>query len=133
MLVNTFCAWYYFIMINNDRSVGQRIKAAREKEGMTQSELAKALGYNSPTAISLIESGERSAKITILEKIAKLLHQDFQYLSTGSNTNILTFRTALRADESFDASDVAQIENYIDFLMAQKSKDDGRGTPKAQG
>ena len=127
MLVNTFCACYYYNMKNEVQTVGQRIKFAREKEGLSQSQLAKALGYNSPTAISLIEAGERNVKVEILAQIARILHQDVDFLMTGNKSSIPTFRTALRADKSFNATDVKQIENYIDFLMTQKKKD-GRRT-----
>jgi transcriptional regulator with XRE-family HTH domain len=117
-------------MINNTTTVGQRIKAAREKAGITQSELAVLLGYTSPTAISLIEADERSVKVDTLEKIAEVLHQDVQYLTTGNNSQISTVKTALRADPTFDKDDVAKIENFIDFLASQKDKDNGRGTQK---
>jgi transcriptional regulator with XRE-family HTH domain len=111
---------------NTPQSVGQRIKAAREKAGLTQSELATQLGYTSPTAISLIEADERSVKVETLQKIAELLHQDVNYLATGTN-NTPSVRAALRADDSFNAQDVKQIESFIDYLMSQKEKKDGRG------
>jgi len=117
-------------MINNQGatadSVGQRIRIAREKEGLTQSELAKKLEYNSPTAVSLIESGERKVKVETLEKIAQILHQDVNFLATGKPATT-TVRTALRADDSFDSNDVKDIENFIDYLMEKKKKD-GRGS-----
>lgn len=113
---------------NTPSTVGQRIKAAREKADLTQSELASKLGYTSPTAVSLIEAGERGVKVEILEKIAKILHQDVNYLATGEKVQT-SVRTALRADKSFDREDLKKIETFIDYLMDQKKKD-GRGTKK---
>lgn len=110
-------------------TIGERIKVAREKAGLTQGELALKLGYNSPTAISLIEAGERNVKIEILEKIANILHQDVGYLTNGKK-NIPSVKTALRADKSFDAQDIKQIESFIDYLMTQKEQNDGRGQSK---
>ena len=113
---------------NTHETVGQRIKSAREKASLTQSELAIKLGYGSPTAISLIEADERSVKVETLEKIADILHQDVNYLAIGKQAQP-TVKTALRADDSFGPDDVKQIESFIDYLMAQKRKD-GRGTKK---
>lgn len=113
---------------NSPKTVGQRIRSAREKASLTQSELAKMLGYTSPTAISLIEADERSVKVETLEKIANLLHQDVNYLATGKTSNTSTVKTALRADDNFAPEDVQKIESYIDYLMAQKTRSDGRGT-----
>ena len=119
-------------MINQDQStpntVGQRIRSAREKASLTQSELATKLGYNSPTAISLIEADERSVKVEMLYKIALVLHQDVDYLATGKKSQA-TVKTALRADNSFNSEDVKKIESFIDYLMSQKQSD-GRGTKK---
>lgn len=110
---------------NTPETIGQRIKNAREKASLTQSELAVKLGYTSPTAVSLIEADERSVKVETLEKIADILHQDVNYLATGKKSQP-TVKTALRADVNFGPEDVKQIESYIDYLMAQK-KHDGRG------
>jgi transcriptional regulator with XRE-family HTH domain len=119
-------------MINEPKkapnSIGRRIKAAREKADLTQSELAALLGYTSPTAVSLIEDDKRSVKVETLEKIASVLHQDVNYLATGKMPNV-NVKTALRADDNFAPEDVAKIESYIDYLMSQK-KSDGRGTNK---
>lgn len=119
-------------MINESQkvpnSIGQRIKAAREKAKLTQSDLATILGYASPTAVSLIEDDKRSVKVETLEKIANELHQDVNYLATGKMPNV-TIKTALRADNNFGPEEVQQIESYLDYLMSQK-KSDGRGTDK---
>jgi transcriptional regulator with XRE-family HTH domain len=109
-------------------SVGGRIRYAREKANLTQSELAVALGYTSPTAISLIEADERAIKVETLTKIASILHQDAHYLATGK-PSLVTVKTALRADDNFNSDDVQKIESYIDYLMSQKQSD-GRGTKK---
>lgn len=116
----------------NYKTVGERIKHAREKAGMTQGELATAVGYTSPTAVSLIEANERSIKVDTLHRIAELLHQDYQYLATGSAASVSTVKTALRADSSFDKDDISQIENFIDYLAAQKKDKDGRERAKEQ-
>jgi len=53
-------------------AIGARIKAAREKAGMTQEDLAAALEM-SPTHISVIERGVKSPKLETLVNIANTL------------------------------------------------------------
>lgn len=53
-------------------AIGTRIKAAREKAGMTQEDLAAALEM-SPTHISVIERGVKSPKLETLVNIANAL------------------------------------------------------------
>ena len=119
-------------MINQDKNIanaiGKRIKYAREKADLTQSQFAIMLGYSSPTAISLIEDDKRGVKVEMLQKIADILHQDVNYLTTG-NVVKTSVKTALRADSSFDGDDLKKIESFIDYLMAQKSQDE-RGSKK---
>ena len=54
-------------------AIGARIKAAREKAGMTQEDLAAALEM-SPTHISVIERGVKSPKLETLDNIANALN-----------------------------------------------------------
>jgi transcriptional regulator with XRE-family HTH domain len=51
---------------------GKRIKQLREKAGMTQADLGKALGVTH-SAISLIESGDRGLNVETADKIAQAL------------------------------------------------------------
>lgn len=110
-------------------AIGKRIEIARKSEGLTQSGLATRLDYESPTAISLIEAGKRKIKVTELEKIAKELHCDIQYLLTGSSDRPpVSVRVALRAEhKDLDKSELDKIESFINFV---KSEQDGkrRGT-----
>lgn len=54
-------------------AVGARIKAARERAGMTQDELAEALDMSS-THISVIERGVKSPRLDTFVSIANTLH-----------------------------------------------------------
>lgn len=48
------------------RSIGARIRAMREGAGMTQTELAEAIGYRNPSSITFIEQGEAGIKADVL-------------------------------------------------------------------
>jgi transcriptional regulator with XRE-family HTH domain len=106
-------------------AIGKRIQLARDAEHITQEMLAKALGYQSATAISLIESGERKVKISDLEKIAGILHEDIHYLLTGERKQPmqnLNVRTALRAsDNDLKKDELDKIESFIAFVKSQRN------------
>jgi transcriptional regulator with XRE-family HTH domain len=106
---------------DKNKLIGQKIKEAREAAEKSQKELADALGFESATAISLIESGERKAKIEDLVKMADFLHRDVKFfLGMEEKTDI---RFALRADKDLSATDQKQILRFIDFV--KKEKDGG--------
>lgn len=113
-------------MENNDQNryvqIGARIREARELEGLTQLELAEKLRYKSPTAISLIEAGERRIQISDLEMVARVLHRDVSYFineNVGTNSQP-SVQIALRADRQLDQEDVNRIESFIDALKISK-------------
>lgn len=54
-------------------SLGENVRKSREREGMTQGELAKKIG-KSVSLISMIENDERSGSITTIREIAKTLN-----------------------------------------------------------
>ena len=64
-------------------TIGQRIKDARKKAGMTQAELASKLDIP-PQSIGQWERGERRPKLETLDRIAAALGVESFYLQTGS-------------------------------------------------
>lgn len=54
-------------------TIGEKVKQAREAKGMTQEELAHALGYKSRTSVNKIETGERDVPRRQIKKIAQIL------------------------------------------------------------
>ena len=96
---------------------------------MTQGDLAKALGYSSPTFVSLIEAGERKVRVDDLEKIAGVLHRDVQYFINGqTSVSAPSFKMALRADKDLDEDDVRKVESLVDALKLIKKQQDVRGS-----
>ena len=65
--------------------IGAKIREAREATKKSQKELADALGFESATAISLIESGERKVRVEDLEKIARFLDRDIKFFIGQEN------------------------------------------------
>lgn len=119
-------------MENNEKKkyieLGKRIQSAREKKGLTQEQLAKLVGYQTATAISFIEAGDRKLKASELEKIAQELDCDVRYLLMGKDTPV-TVRMALRSQHNdLDEEEVKKIESFIEFIKSEqhgKRRSDG--------
>lgn len=105
---------------NRTNTMGGRIKAARDARDMSQSQLAEALGFKSPTAISLIENGERGVASSLLARIAHVLHKDINYL-LGEESKTPDIKLALRADKDLSDDDKNAILRFIE--LAKKKPD----------
>ncbi len=101
-------------------AIGKRIKTAREKAGLSQKQLAESIGFESGTAISLLESADRKVDISVLEKIANILKTDINYL-LGKETQPLDISYALRADKQLTTDEKKQILDFVDFIKKKKS------------
>lgn len=110
---------------NRYKDIGSRIREARDRAGLSQQELAEAVGFESGTAISLIEKGLRKVSIPHLDKIATALHlTTIQLLGEDttipSTDPISSLRYALRADKEIDAQDEAKVLDFYTFIKKQK-------------
>ena len=56
----------------NRNLTGKRVKALRERKGISQVQLAKIIGVNN-SLISKLESGETNSSIPVIQKIASAL------------------------------------------------------------
>ena len=73
--------------MGNENTIGQRIKAARKKCGMTQEQLANLIGIKRAT-ISKYESGLIEPSVTQIRKLASWLGVDFYSLLGSKNSAI---------------------------------------------
>lgn len=78
------------------KKVGDRIKELRIQKGMSQEELAKAVGFSSKTSINKIESNERGVRADYLVSIATVLGTTPTYLLTGYKDEQLKREPAVR-------------------------------------
>ena len=107
---------------NKANSIGSRIRAERMRHEMSQLELAQAVGFESATAISLIESGSRGVAAETLSIIAKVLKVDVKQL-LGQRPDEVDVIVALRADKHLD--DAAK--DYVARFIADARKRHGKG------
>lgn len=105
---------------NTNTLIGSRVKEAREAAKLSQADLAKVLDYETATAISLIESGERKLRVEDLQKVADFLHRDIKYF-LGQEDKPVDVKVALRADMNLDKDDQKQILNFIEFVKQKKN------------
>lgn len=66
-------------------TIGDRIKATRQEKGLSQEELAHAIG-TTKSAISRYEAGKRQPNLESLRHIADVLNADIVYLISGQTT-----------------------------------------------
>ena len=100
-------------------SLGQKIRQLRESKGVTRLELAKALGYESDTAIYLIETGRRGIDSEKLGKVADFFKIRVDQLMGKAEPKGIELRTALRSDSKLTEDDISKIESFIEFLKKQ--------------
>lgn len=113
-------------MIASNNTIGKRIRDLRNKKGMTQEELARAVGYNSPgskSTISRIESGRSDISQSQVRlfadaldvSVTELLNLDEAEPVARTPDEILSF--ALFGDSSVvtpeDLSDIRKFAEYI--------------------
>lgn len=101
-------------------SIGARIKDARESLSISQAQLATILGFQSATAISLIESGERGITAPLLQRISEVLKRDIKYF-LGQEENLVDVRVALRADKDLSDEDKDAIDRFIELAKQKKN------------
>lgn len=66
---------------------GDRLRQARKDKGVSQADLARAVGYKRETSISEIENGRvQTAPLPVLAKIAEVLDVDLHWLITGQRS-----------------------------------------------
>ncbi len=102
-------------------TIGSLIKSAREERGLSQIELAQLLGFQSATAISLIESGERGVSAETLQRISEALHRDIKYFLGQDESSNVDVQVALRADKDLSKEDKDAILRFIDLAKQKKN------------
>ncbi len=110
----------------------QRLREAREYVGLSQEEVAQALGLSRP-AISNIELGNRRIEAIELDKLATLYRQSVPFLLTGEEpvgiapTPQVAFLA--RALQGLSKKDVEEVARFATFL---KRSSDSKSAPKTK-
>lgn len=111
-------------------SFGDRLKEARQKAGLTQSELASKLEV-SAAMIAQYETGKRNPKKGTLAKLAEALKLGYSYTKTGEPYFYSFVDTAIssecKTDEKFNATQYADaMKIYLDTFGAMNEAENAR-------
>lgn len=98
--------------------VAQRLREAREYVGLSQDEVAQALGLSRP-AITNIETGNRKVEAVELERLAKLYGQSVNYLLSGEDPLAAApeqVQFLARAVKGLSRKDLDEVARFATFL-----------------
>lgn len=98
--------------------IAERLREAREYVGLSQDDVAAALGLSRPS-ITNIELGTRKVEATELNKLARLYRKSLDYLLTGrepppSGPEQLAFLA--RAVKGLSQKDIDEVARFAEFL-----------------
>jgi len=105
------------------RSVGARLRAAREESRLSQEELAQLLGYKNASMVSAFEAGRRRLKVEDLHLICRVLNRSPEYFLPPEHDEIVAtplLGVALRAQlERLPHQALAQsVADFLDYVEA---------------
>lgn len=112
---------------------GERINKIRNEKGMTQDELARAVGYKSRSTIAKIESGERDVSQSMVIKFAKALNTTTAVLMGNDNDDNKAVQSPAPSDDDikfalFDGSEGVtdemydEVKRFAKYIKEQKDK-----------
>ena len=103
--------------------LAQRLREAREYVGLSQEDVAAALGVSRP-AVTNFEAGTRKVEAVELDKLSQLYGQTVQYLLTGeSATSDSRLAFLARATNGLSEQDLEELGRFAEFLRSSgKSK-----------
>ena len=78
------------------KNYSNKIKELREKHGMTQAELAHAIGVSSRSTITMYENGTRRPSIENFEALADVFNVPISYLMEGNSNGMSGLLEQLR-------------------------------------
>ena len=108
-------------MSDDRKSLGARLRDAREYLGLSQDEVAKAIGLARP-AISLIESGQRKVDALELKKFADLYQRPVADFTGDSDVDAPAYEAVqhlARAAAKLTEADQAELIRFAEFLSAR--------------
>jgi transcriptional regulator with XRE-family HTH domain len=100
--------------------LGERIKERREELGLTQLQLARALGVT-PQHISVIEKNKRAPSLDSLAKLAQELGVTTDYLITSKESVVSDVISVIKADIGLSLDVKKALITLIEQLLTNKN------------
>lgn len=114
---------------NEQQAVGQRLRSARETLGLTQEDVAGALGIQRTSVIAM-EAGKRNVSALELRRLARLYRRSVAWILGEEEPTAHTpeeDRALYRATAELSPEDKAQVLRFAQFLAAANSAPGGAG------
>ena len=107
--------------VDDPRAVGERLKAARERAGLSQRQLS--FPGCSPAYISRIESGDRIPSLQLLRELGRRLDVSEDYLATGTESPYERGAALLEAEVLLRLNDLETAEDrFTDALKREERR-----------
>jgi transcriptional regulator with XRE-family HTH domain len=103
---------------NEHRVVGSRLRAARQSLGLTQADVAEALGLSRPT-LAAVEKGTRKITGLELRRLARLYQRDVAWLLGEEASDAAAGAALHRATARLSDDDKEQVLRFAEFLAAR--------------
>ena len=97
--------------------IARRLKEAREYVGLSQEDVAAALGVSRP-AVSLIEAGSRKVDAVELGKLSRLFGRPAQFFLTGEEAvaGSASVEFLARTVSGLSQNDLNEVARFAEFL-----------------
>lgn len=120
--------------LNEQQAVGQRLRSARETLGLTQEDVAGALGIQRTSVIAM-ESGRRNVSALELRRLARLYRRSVAWiLGEEPDPELVGDNGALyRATAELSPEDKEQVLRFAEFLAAAQTQGSSKPRARAAG
>lgn len=108
-------------MLDNDDDFGSRLVSARERRGLSQTELAK-LAKLQPAAIGHFERDRRKPSFANVRALARALNVSSDFL-LGRSSSMEGATTAFRDEDKLSHHDREHIQMMIDMMNQRRDAD----------
>ncbi|MER7924102.1 helix-turn-helix domain-containing protein [Streptomyces sp. NPDC096057] len=102
------------------QQVGRRLRTARETLGLTQDDVASALGVPR-TSVTAMESGQRNVTALELRRLARLYRRTVHWLLGEEEEDAAVDNALYRATAELSENDKEQVLRFAQFLAAAGS------------
>lgn len=113
-------------------AMAQRLREAREYVGLSQEEVAQALGVSRPT-VTNIETGNRRVEAVELDKLATLYRQSVTFLLSGEEAVGAVpsqVQFLARAVKGLSPKDMEEVARFATFLRRSSDTKTGNKPKK---
>lgn len=101
--------------------MGLRIKALRELRKLSQTELAKKVGYKDKTAIAKVEAGKVDLPQSKIYAFAKALGTTISYLFSEDNVEEHQTLSAHFDNDEYTVAELDEINQFANFVKSKRN------------